>query len=83
MSLDSRRLAALPWATPIARNSEMKSYKHLFERVCTFENLHEAYLRARKGKRFKPDVGLRWKRISRELMFSSKPCGYCYDWRRT
>jgi len=34
----------------------LKSYKHLFERVCSFENLYIAYLRAGKGKRFKPDV---------------------------
>lgn len=34
----------------------MKTYKHLFDKVSSFENLYMAYLKARKGKRFKPDV---------------------------
>lgn len=38
------------------RDLKMKTYKHLFEQVCAFDNLYMAYLRARKGKRFKPDV---------------------------
>jgi hypothetical protein len=37
-------------------NFKLKTYKHLFERISSFENLYIAYLRARKGKRFKPDV---------------------------
>ena len=34
----------------------MKTYKHLFEQVCSFRNLHLAYRKARRGKREKPDV---------------------------
>ena len=34
----------------------MKTYKHLYPRLCEFENLYEAFLRARKGKRSRPDV---------------------------
>ena len=34
----------------------MKTYKHLFERVVSFENLLAAYKTFRKGKRFKDDV---------------------------
>ena len=33
-----------------------KTYKHLFQSVCEFENLHAAYQRAIKGKRGRPDV---------------------------
>ena len=29
----------------------MKSYKHLYEQVCAFENLYRAYRDARRGKR--------------------------------
>ena len=34
----------------------MKTYNNLFEKVCSFENLHLAYLRCRKNKRYKKDV---------------------------
>ena len=34
----------------------MKTYKHLYPRLCEFENLYTAFLRARKGKRSRPDV---------------------------
>ena len=33
-----------------------KTYKHLYSRIADFENLHAVYLKARRGKRFKPDV---------------------------
>jgi retron-type reverse transcriptase len=32
------------------------TYKHLFQSVCEFENLHAAYQRARRGKRTRADV---------------------------
>lgn len=34
----------------------MKTYKHLFEQVCSFDNLWLAFHRARKGKRSKAEV---------------------------
>lgn len=34
----------------------MKAYNNLFEKVCSFDNLHLAYLRCRKNKRYKKDV---------------------------
>jgi len=34
----------------------MKTYKRLYERVCSFENVYRAYLRARCGKRYRDDV---------------------------
>jgi retron-type reverse transcriptase len=34
----------------------MKTYKHLYERIVSFENLLAAYKTFRKGKRFKQDV---------------------------
>jgi retron-type reverse transcriptase len=34
----------------------MKTYKHLYERIVSFENLLAAYKTFRKGKRFKDDV---------------------------
>lgn len=33
-----------------------KSYRHLFEQIYSFDNLHRAYLKARKGKRSRPEV---------------------------
>ncbi len=33
-----------------------KTYDHLWPQIITFENLHTAYLKARRGKRFSPDV---------------------------
>ena len=38
------------------RNNMAKTYKHLYSRIASFENLHTAYLKARGNKRFKPDV---------------------------
>lgn len=35
---------------------EMKRYGNLYEKIYSFENLHQAYLSARKGKRFRDDV---------------------------
>jgi retron-type reverse transcriptase len=34
----------------------MKRKGSLFDKVCSFENIHLAYLKARKGKRFKKDI---------------------------
>ena len=34
----------------------MKTYKNLYPQVCSFENLHGAYYKARKGKRGKAHV---------------------------
>jgi hypothetical protein len=34
----------------------MKTYKHLYEQIITFENLYLAFRRARQGKRRRPDV---------------------------
>mgnify|MGYP001148332269 FL=1 len=34
----------------------MKTYKHLFPQICEFENLYQAFLQARKGKRRHPTV---------------------------
>lgn len=34
----------------------MKTYKNLYSKIWDFENLHEAYLRARKGKRYRNDA---------------------------
>jgi RNA-directed DNA polymerase len=34
----------------------MKTYKRLYPRLCSFENLYDAFLKARKGKRSRPDV---------------------------
>jgi retron-type reverse transcriptase len=34
----------------------MKTYKKLFNKICSFENLHLAYLKARKAKRYRPYV---------------------------
>lgn len=39
----------------------MKTYNHLFPKVYDFENLHQAYLRARRGKRGQAEV-LRFER---------------------
>jgi hypothetical protein len=29
----------------------MKTYKHLYEKICDFENIYLAWRKARKGKR--------------------------------
>ncbi|MBN2097196.1 MAG: group II intron reverse transcriptase domain-containing protein [Candidatus Omnitrophica bacterium] len=34
----------------------MKTYKHLFEQICSFENLLKAYERFRRGKKWRRDV---------------------------
>jgi hypothetical protein len=34
----------------------MKTYGNLFNKTCSFENLHLAYLKARKSKRYRPYV---------------------------
>ena len=34
----------------------MKTYKNLYSQIYTFENLHTAYRRARKGKRSRVEV---------------------------
>ena len=34
----------------------MKRYRDLYEKICSFENLRAAAYRARKGKRYRPDV---------------------------
>lgn len=34
----------------------MKTYNNLFEKVCSFENLHLAYLKARKCKRYRDEI---------------------------
>ncbi len=31
----------------------MKTYRHLYETICSFENLYEAWRKARKGKRYR------------------------------
>jgi len=33
-----------------------KTYRHLYSHIADFENIHAAYLKARRCKRFKPDV---------------------------
>ncbi len=34
----------------------MKTYRNLYPRVCDFDNLYRAYLKARRGKHYRPDV---------------------------
>ena len=34
----------------------MKTYKNLFDKICSFENLHLAYLKARKCKRYRSEI---------------------------
>jgi retron-type reverse transcriptase len=34
----------------------MKPYRHIYEKICEFENLYEAYRKASLGKRFKNEV---------------------------
>ena len=34
----------------------MKTHKNLFNRICTFDNLHQAYLGARKCKRYRQEI---------------------------
>src|SRR3989338_652537 len=35
----------------------MRHYKNLFDELCSFRNLYKAFIKARKGKRFKSGVG--------------------------
>lgn len=46
----------------------MKTYKNLFDSVCSFENLYIAYLRAVKGKRITPDIDRFSFNMERELI---------------
>lgn len=34
----------------------MKTHKNLYSAICEFDNIHAAYLKARRGKRYKADV---------------------------
>jgi len=34
----------------------MKRYGNLYQAIANFENIYQAYLRARKNKRYKPEV---------------------------
>jgi len=34
----------------------MKTCKNLFDKICSFENLHLAYLKARKCKRYRSEI---------------------------
>ena len=40
----------------LALRGRMKRINHLYKQIYAFENLHEAYKQARKGKRFRNDV---------------------------
>lgn len=46
----------------------MKRYKHLFDDVCALENLHLAYLKARKGKQGRPEVAAFTFHLESELL---------------
>ena len=41
---------------PRHRGFTLKRYGYLYEKVYDFENLHDAYLKARKSKRYQPEV---------------------------
>lgn len=45
----------------------MKRYKQLYPNLCTFSNLHLAYLNARKSKRYRPDVATFTLNLDKEL----------------
>ena len=34
----------------------MKTYKNLFDKICSFQNLHLAYLKARRCKRYRNEI---------------------------
>jgi len=34
----------------------MKTYKNLFNKICSFQNLHLAYLKARKCKKYRDEI---------------------------
>ncbi len=46
----------------------MKRVGMLFERIASFENLYEAYVKARKGKRHRPSVDRFSFHLERELL---------------
>ena len=50
------RQSAAPAIREIFEKWAMKTYKHLFTRLCSFENLWQAFQQARRGKRGKGEV---------------------------
>jgi len=46
----------------------MKTYKNLFPKICTFENLLDAARKARKGKRLRENVGRFYVNLENELI---------------
>jgi len=46
----------------------MKTFKHLFDRICSFENLLQAAKKAEKGKRFKENVARFNINLEKELL---------------
>ena len=46
----------------------MKTYRHLYPKICDFENLYLAYRKARKGKRAKVSVASFERRQEEELL---------------
>ncbi len=46
----------------------MKTYKHLYPQVCSFENLYSAYLAAKKGKSAKAPVALFMRKREDEIL---------------
>lgn len=50
----------------------MKTYKNLFQKACTFRNLYNGYLKARKGKHDKPEVAKFTYNLERELFILEK-----------
>jgi hypothetical protein len=38
----------------LKRRKALKTYKHLYPQICSFENLYLAYRKARRGKRGRP-----------------------------
>ncbi|HEY9075858.1 MAG TPA: reverse transcriptase domain-containing protein [Anaerolineaceae bacterium] len=47
----------------------MKTYRNLYPKLCSFENLYTAYRKARKGKRSKPEVA-GFERNQEEFLFN-------------
>ena len=50
----------------------MKTYKNLFQNVCTFRTLNDAYMKARKGKHSRPEVVKFTYYLERELFILEK-----------
>lgn len=46
----------------------MKTFKHLYERICAFENLELAFRKARRGKRGQPNVAAFEMNLDSELL---------------